>query len=445
MEMMKLIKSKNTPILLFIFISIFEPPFLPVQLIYIQGIIELIYLLFFRILKYKRIDLNVPQKSGIENYYGFMMLLWGMLSLSRVADIIFFNGELSFSNWIKSTNQFIVLTLIELINVIIILSYFQKNKYSLDYLIKSIINAGTLQGLFSLLAFLIPPLRMAFLKFAGDIYTNSWVLERRGYGFSQSLLDGFGYGMGLIAGLLILRFKFDSVKHIFNQCIKLFLITFSILVNSRTGLIILLLAVLLKLTVSNSIKITLIKLPIVIIILYMFMHFLVPLVNSGMASSNVNVSWIASDIGGLIKSIIPSANINTTLVQAQSTNNAYFTSITNIQLPNNAYQFLFGKGWQVYEGSSLGYRSDNGYVNMFWMVGVVGTIAYYLYNLFISIKLFNKISKEYYIILIFNYIALLTYSVKGRPIGYSSGIVVFYILIFSISFYGMVVSKREDN
>lgn len=427
------------------FISVFEPPFLPIQLIYVQGIIELFYLFIFKILKERQVNLNVLDHSGMGKYYVFIVLLWIGLSISRIIDVIFFNGEPSPSNWIKSTNQFLVLTFIEFINIGIILNCFQKYKYSLNDIFESIINIGALQGLLSVLAFEIYPLRMLFLKFAGDIYNNSWILERRGYGFSQSLLDGFGYGMGLIAGILVLKFNFKSGKSVFFQVIKLILIVFSILVNSRTGLIILFVALLLRIAISDDLRITLIKIPVTIILFYILIYSLVPLVNIGMSSMNTNINWIASDIGGLIKALIPSVNINVTAAQAHATSNPYYNLITNAQFPNNTFQFLFGKGWQVYEGSQLGYRSDNGYINMLWMLGIVGTTIYYFYNLYITVKLFNKINKDYYLILIFNYFALLIYSIKGRPVGFSSGIIIFYLVIFSITYFNKNAFSRKGK
>lgn len=443
MEEIILIERKQIPIMLFIFITVFEPPLLPAQLIYIQGIIELVYLFIFKILKSKTVDLTVLNHSGMSNYYLFLMMLWVLLSLSRMVDIIFFNGQLSFLNWSKSTNQILLLSFIEFINLDIIFNYFENHKYSLNDIFESIVNVGAIQGILSLTAYEIPTVRMLFLKFAGDMYNNSWILERRGYGFSQSLLDGFGYGMGLIAGVLIIRLRFNTKRN-FMQILKLILISFSILVNSRTGLIILLTSILLKVTVSDNMKNTLIKLPLAIIILYIFMYSLVPIINWGIGSVNTNINWIASDIGGLIKAILPSVNINTTLAQAQSTSNPYFNSITNIQFPSNPFQFLFGKGWLIYLGSQTGYRSDNGYVNMFWMFGIVGTIAYYLYNLYITSKIFHKVDGAYKLILIFNYIALLIYSVKGRPIGYSSGILLFYFIIFSLNYFSESSSMEGE-
>lgn len=436
-------KKKHVLIILLMFIFIFEPPFLPISFIYVQGIIELFFLFIFKILKNKKIDLEILNISGMSKYYGFIVLLWIMLSVSRIIDIVLFNGEISISNWMKSTNQFIIMTFIEFINLDVLFQYLRKINYSLNDFFECIINVGAIQGIISVFAFIMPSLRMILLKFASDVFTNSWILERRGYGFSQTLLDGFGYGMGLIAGLLILNFKAKSIKSFIIQIIKISLIIFSILVNSRTGLIIVVIALLLKIPMGDNLRITLIKLPITIFLLYVFVYSLVPLINYGMSSMNTNINWISSDIGGLIKALIPSANINTTAAQAHATSNPYYTLITNVQVPNNPLQFMFGKGWQIYEGSRTGYRSDNGYLNMIWMVGVVGTIAYYAYNLYLTMNLIKKTNGKNYLVLIFNYIALLVYSVKGRPVGFTPGIIVFYMIIFGLSYF--YSPKKEDK
>lgn len=444
MEEFSLIKKRLVPIFIFTFISIFEPPFLPIPLIYLQGFIEITFIFFSKVLIEKKIRIDLFNSSGMSQYYRFIAVLWVWISISRIIDIIIFNGETSFSNWLGSTNQLLVLTFIEFLNINIIIRHLKEHKCSLENILNLIVDAGTFQGILSLLSFLIPSLRMMLLKFAGDIYSNSWVLERRGYGFSATLLDGFGFGMGLIAGIVIIRFNFNSAKSIILQLIQLFLIVFSISINSRTGLIIVLMALIIKFTISKSLRAILIRVPIVVIVFYISIYALIPLVNAGMGSSNVNINWIASDFGGLIKAVIPTADINTTFIQAQATNNPYFDLVTNIQFPNNFFQLLFGKGWQIYEKNQLGYRSDNGYINMVWMIGFIGMLLYYLYNFYMSVKVLVKSNNIYSKLLLFNFVSLLIYSIKGRPIGYSPGIVVFYMILFSTTYY-ISYEKHKDE
>ena len=427
--------KKSIPIFAFLFITIFEPPFLPLPLIYLQAVFDFIYIFTIFINSRNKIKLRIFVNSGMNKYLYLVIMLAILLTIDRLVDIIFFNGNLSSSNWLKSINQLIVLTFIEFVNISIIIRYLHINNFKFDDLLNMIVNAGVLQGIISIFAFMFPRLRTILLTFAGDIYTNSWMLERRGYGFSLSLLDGFGFGMGLIAGIIIINLEYSSLKNTVYQLIKLFIVIFSISVNSRTGLIITAVAVILKISISKDLRSTLIKLPISIIIFYIIILALIPLINLGMGSTNINVNWICSDIGGLIKAFFPSANINTTAVQAQMTNNTYYNLISSVEFPDSVYQMLFGMGWQVYEGSRIGYRSDNGFINMIWMFGFIGTIFYYLYNLYIHLKILFKVKNSTFVLLIFNFISLLIYSIKGRPLGYSSGIVIFYLVIFSATYF----------
>lgn len=427
--------------IVFLFITIFEPPFLPIPLIYIQGLIEILTLLLLR----KNINWSVLKQSKMAQYALIIFIMWFVISINRLIDIIFFNGDPSFNNWLKSTNQFLLITSIEFLNIYIFILFVKKNNLKLEQVLNLITDVGALQGLLSLLAYVIPTLRELFLAFAGEIYENSWLLQRRGYGFSFSLLDGFGFGMGIIAGLMIINFKVSNLKSVLLQLIKLAFVIFSVTVNSRTGLIIIAFAFLIKLCIHKSLTTTFIMLPIVIFCCIVLVHLLIPLLNAGMASSNLTISWISSDIGGLIKSFYPSADINTTLVQAQNSSNAYYTNISDIEFPDHAFQILFGKGWQVYYGTALGYRSDNGFVNDIWLVGVIGTIIYYAYNLYVNLRSSMILHGKYLALMIFNFGSIIIYSLKGRPFGYSPGIVVFYLIIFTLTYYGLTKSKDEND
>lgn len=443
MEEKKLLKknSINKCIYIYLFITIFEPSLPQIPLIYVQGIISFIYILFFRILKQNRVDLGIVKYSGIMSYFCFLCLMWLWLSLSQLIDIMISSGTfITSTNWIKSTNQLIILSLCEFLNIDIIILYLKNKNYTINDLFDMLIKVGALQGLLSIISFCIPAVRLAFLKLSGGDGYNSWLLARRGYGLSFSLLDGFGFGMGLIAGIAILKFKLRDLRNVLLQIVEIFLIVFSIAINSRTGLIIASVAFLLKLCFSNNLKSILIKIPIVMLAIGIILQALIPIINAGIGSSNININWICSDIGGLIKALVPSADINTSLTQAQSTSNPYYNNLTRIEYPQGTFQLLFGKGWQVYYGSQIGYRSDNGFVNMIWMFGIFGTVIYFAYNFIIILKNSNWLDNNT-IILIFTFIALVMYSFKGRPFGYSAGIVVFYIVIFCF----MYLNSKKDR
>lgn len=439
-------KTISFPLLLFIFITIFEPPFLPVPFIYVQGLIEVLFLIIFKFVREKRIDLTIMNRSGMSHYMGFIIILWLWILVARIVDVLFFNGMDSMSNFLRSTNQLLVLTFIQFLNIGIIISCFRKCKNPISRIFDYVVYAGVFQGVLAILAYLIPIVRTMFLKFGGSVYSNEWLLQRRGYGFSLSLLDGFGYGMGLIAALVIFRFKKDGIKNNIIRCLQLALIVTSISLNSRTGFVIIAVAILAKLLLSTKVRIMLLKIPLTLIAVFVMYKVLIWLINKGLSSQNITVKWISTDIGALLKSVFPAIGINVSASSSYSNNdNPYYSLLTDIELPHTPFQYLFGEGWQVYYGSQYGYRSDNGYINMAWMFGILGTIYYYVYNTFVNFRLLSKFDGKYYHILIFNVLALFIYSAKGRPFGYYPGIVIFYLIIFSIMFFSNTNNSNKEK
>lgn len=171
-------KTISFPLLLFIFITIFEPPFLPVPFIYVQGLIEVLFLIIFKFVREKRIDLTIMNRSGMSHYMGFIIILWLWILVARIVDVLFFNGMDSMSNFLRSTNQLLVLTFIQFLNIGIIISCFRKCKNPISRIFDYVVYAGVFQGVLAILAYLIPIVRTMFLKFGGSVYSNEWLLQR---------------------------------------------------------------------------------------------------------------------------------------------------------------------------------------------------------------------------------------------------------------------------
>ena len=102
----------------------------------------------------------------------------------------------------------------------------------------SYVYAGMLQFGLVFISLVVPAVKAAFIAFiyknTGDIYLGTpWVMERRGFGFSNSFVDSFGFGMGIVAVLPLFFLKKAKEKiALFVPCLVLIS-----LVNVRTGLI----------------------------------------------------------------------------------------------------------------------------------------------------------------------------------------------------------------
>src|SRR5699024_10286973 len=101
-----------------------------------------------------KIKLRIFDNSEMNKYLYLVIMLAILLTVDRLVDIIFFNGDLSSSNWLKSINQLIVLTFIEFVNISIIIRCLHINKFKFNDLLYMIVNVGVLQGIISIFAFI---------------------------------------------------------------------------------------------------------------------------------------------------------------------------------------------------------------------------------------------------------------------------------------------------
>lgn len=128
-------------------------------------------------------------------------------------------------------------------------------------ILRCFINAGMIEFIFVIISYLSPEIRNVLLSFMGkntglsSLYTNySDFLSYRGYGFALELLDTFGFGTGILAGIAYIYRKVDKKSYIVVACTLL-----ANLLNSRTGLIVFAIFVLVDLFMGSTTKMTALK------------------------------------------------------------------------------------------------------------------------------------------------------------------------------------------
>jgi hypothetical protein len=194
-------KIKKIWLVLYTFLAIFHPPFLPVSLIYVLGVVTI----FIMLLKTRGIiPLEIFKKSSMLWMYKIFLILFLYLIIISIIDFFIFEASGLLIIRLKTINQLMILTGIQFINIWYIIILSNELNYEFDELLRTVVYAGILQSICAILAYLFPPARNMFLHFGSDIYSTAYVLSRRAYGFSLILLDVFGYGMGLIAGYSLL-------------------------------------------------------------------------------------------------------------------------------------------------------------------------------------------------------------------------------------------------
>lgn len=427
-------KSKKIFLILYTFVAIFEPPILPVSFIYIFGIITL----FFIILQDKgRVNISIFKKSKMDTFFKFFLILSLYILLISGVDVLFIGQDLLLTNRLKGINQLLVLTGVQFLNIYVILREFDEIGLEKDKLYNLIVDCATIQGVCSVLAYCIPTVRTIFLKFSSDLYQNPWILERRGYGFSSSLIDIFGYGMGLAAGYVIFTFK-DNRK---LRLIQLSLILFSIWFNSRTGLVVFLIACFLKLISNGNIFVKFGK---VVCLVCSFYYLLPKFIEIGLRSTNITFQWVATDFGGIFDEIM-GTNYVIKSVEKANQGSTYFNLLSDfLKTPENLFQKFFGTGYSVYS-SVNNYRTDMGYTNITWMFGIIGSLIFYGVIIYYFKLASNGVCKKQKQILLFNLIAYFVVLVKGRLIGYGPGIFINYLVLFSTFYFSNNVNKKDEK
>ena len=188
-------------LVMYTFLAIFEPPFLPISSIYITGIITILLIVFEnRFL----VPAEILKTSTMDKTIKIILVLLIQLFIVGFIDATFIENTDLFSNRLRCINQLAVLTPIQLLNIYYILMRAKKLRYNSKDLFEILFYAAAIQGGLAVIAYFQPEVRSYFLSNMSYVFDSEWTLQRRGYGFSQVLLDTFGYGMALIAGYLLI-------------------------------------------------------------------------------------------------------------------------------------------------------------------------------------------------------------------------------------------------
>lgn len=407
---------------LYVFIAVFQPPFLPVSLIYVTGVIN-----FFLLLMYDKHDVaEISINSGIRRFEKLIFGLFLYTLIVSFIDFAFVENQDLLGSRVRTINQLVVLTLIEISSVIVVIKMTKKYSFSMDDVLESLIYAALIQGLCGVAAYLVPSIRSAFVRFGDQaLYSNMWVWERRGYGFSSTLIDTFGYGMGLLGGITL----FYRKKTVLFRAVTFALICFSVLVNARTGIVILGIAILIEfaITAKGALQ-AVIRIAGTIIAVYLAVNYLIPVVlDYGLRSENVTFNWAAKGIEEFYLTLFSSGN--------RSLSGKTFVSHLNI-FPSNFITLIFGSGHTIYDtASTLGFRTDVGFINAIWAYGILGTAIYEIAFAYLFYKAFkgsDVVIKKIILLLAISYYVL---QVKAILIGYNPGVMVTYFIVFATMYF----------
>lgn len=416
-------KKKDYLLLFLLFVFIFQPPFLPVSLIYLLGPV-----LIFWVMEGRKKMKRILRVSHLTKMMRFFLIMTFYVVIVNSLDIILVGADGLLMTRLRSLNQIFFLTISEFAFVAYLLYKYSQHNYSFENALSILIKAAALQGLCAVAAFLIPSIRELFMMF-GDrtLYSNPYFMEKRGFGLSMILIDTFGYGMGLMAGYMIL-YKWKSGFNTF-LFIALLLILFSIAVNARTGVLVFFVAIAVKLFYCNNINIFIKKLIPLAVFLFLLITYSQAILEFGAKNDNPTISWVSSSF----LSIAQFAQDDTSSGSIEDF--AFLSSF--ISLPSNPFELIFGSGHHVYDtDKTLGFRTDIGYLNMFWELGILGSIVMLLTMFVFMIRPFF-ISRNVSVrqIALFNVISYFLVQMKAILIGYNPGVFVNYLMTFTLYYY----------
>lgn len=432
-------KAIDWKLVVYLFLVIFSPPIIPnLNIIIPVTVYSLISLTF----NYKHTLLKVLKNSIIIQFIKIYILCYGTTFFLMYMNIVI-NKELFINNFATNIYRMFILTGALLVCIIYFLVRAEALGYKFNDVIRIFVYSFLLQVGIALLAFFIPSVK-SFLLTVMENNTGSDVFYREGLfsygytyrynGFAGTLLDTFGYGMGLAASVIAVIGFYKSKKYLLWA---LLLLIPSVL-NSRTGLLIaaigFVIAFIFSLFKSTPQKVLKQLGGFLVILLVVGVIFYITAINSPST-----VGWILDGFESIFDFLTGQE------VRAFSTADKLFSD-DFWALPETARGLLFGEGFRLYGMSEiLGIASDVGYINHIWLAGVIGMVLMYIpfLYLFVSISLSKKypFSNAIAAVLTISYFVML---IKGDIIGYNVGMFVNIFMAFTLT-YDYSKNINENN
>lgn len=420
-------KLKEIFLVLYIFCFLFSPPIFSVNLLLILSIYSFLAIIF----KYPKKLKNLFNKKEFKKIILIITIYFVVYSLSVLINYLF-DGSKFTSNYFINYYSFLLNFPATIVCSIYLIFKCDDLKLSFDEVIRLFIFAGLVQAIIAIATLVLPSFRQWTLDRMLDennarYLESPWIIARRFYGFSNNLLDLFGFGTGILA-VLPLYYAKNTGKYKYLLFIPVLLIV--PLLNSRSGLLIFALGLVMfifgtiftrKINILNYLKYFIILILILVFGMYLVQIF-----------SPDTLTWIKNDFMSFTSS-------DTSGTATKLFDKSWW------QLPPLQY-WLLGTGHNVSAYSSyaadIAAHSDVGYINEMWKSGLIGSLIMFVYIIYIT-TISKKLQKSVYykILFVFFLIASFIMLIKGNIFSYNPGNVIIYTLaIWTIYNY-----KKEES
>lgn len=445
-------RKETILVTIFIFLLLFRPTVLPIDLIYPLTAFSIVMLIMYArrsqaysILWLRKIFNNryfiAIASICIVSLIGFLYN-WHLDGLS-IAEAI--------KPYLMGLARFGVTFLLLPINLAWLLVYSKRKNFASGSLMQAVFYAIVIQLVFVIAAYLLPPVKDAiiWLMQINGNWTERWTENRpdeyRMFGFAKSLFDTFGFGLGILSAVpWIIAYRRKNLSYL----LILPLIFFAVFINARTGLVIMGVTTLTFLIfyslnwrnflnetgkISRQNKRTLLAICVMTIVASVG---IASFINRGGYLSTI----IWRDIGGYVRFIASGGDITETYgTQAHINLSGEWWTV-----PERPDQLLIGAGQSVYgSDSTQGFSSDVGYINNIWILGVLGTIVLHSVLFY---TMWKYTSRKYLgrTFAILSIVSILLFQVKGSAFWSANLGIASIILIYSIYYYEEHIQKRDS-
>ena len=404
---------------LFLFVMIFNPPIIPRINLFLAFISTLIILL-----KYRNRIKRIMRQSKINSWGFWIGLLFLYAFTIPLVISLLMNDIVNIENYSALINRFVVLFITVVPCAIHLICTLEKKGYDYHFFIETVINAGLIESFLCILAFLNPTIKEAFVNIMAknapsSLYENSWYITVRSYGFAGTLLDVFGFGIAVIAGISFLYGIIYKQRYIIYSVV----ILTSALLNARTGIVIYLISVFFSIYYIFRQK--LVKLMIRIIFAIIVILLLSVGVIYIVSQNSATMGWIRT----LVNSIKGAINEKSVRSLGSLFSDNFW------ELPGGM-RIIIGTAHSKF--GATGYsHSDVGYINDIWFSGIIGCCISYGSLAKITLNVYKNCGNDILIKLCMTHILLcfFIFNIKAASYAYNPGMATILTIIFVFNYY----------
>lgn len=374
---------RNTVLVLFLFCAVFTPDLFSFSMRYLIVLVSFVGVVVETVFRKGRLNLKDNYISIFKGFIPFIVYLL-LVQISRM--IV---SDYTYSIY----SDLLTHTLLAVFSAFLI-SYFlvqlcERCEINFNHFACIIIVVTLIQFICVVLALIFPSVRNFFINLIiKHSYSDRLIVlakaslsgwADRSYGLSNNMFDSFGY---ITCLLIILVYAYGMELKNYKIVILSFLMVIIPLVNSRTGVLLVLIGFFIVSLFYNDIRTVIKNTLIVIVAVLALLVLLNHLPESMVVWLNKGVNETASLFGG---------------GEVTGTFSELFEK--DIVFPND---IIFGAGYSpVTEGYS---GIDNGYICCIWHFGLIGTFLLFLGVAFMYIKVFFRYDNRFVKSIIISYL-----------------------------------------